>query len=146
MTQPTSAQTYYSLLQSGELGESQRKVLKALIDWGAMTGSEVNEALGTSSGHKRLSELTRMGLVREGTPRVCKVTGREAIAWELTGRTAAQKAVPSSQDATPSRPQFEAAVKEIRALIQHRKLYDTEYAVPNDLFIVGVWLKKKARM
>ena len=86
MTQPTSVQTYHDLLSSGELGKRQRDVLTMLIDFGPMTGSEINQTLGTPSGHKRLSELKAMGVVREGKARPCKVTGREAIEWEITGQ------------------------------------------------------------
>lgn len=145
MTQPTSAQTYHSIVQSGELGEAQRKVLQALIDRGPMTGSELNDLLSTSSGHKRLSELKGMGVVREGAPRPCKVTGREAIQWEVTGRAPTPLSA-KQQDRTPSRSELENAVKEIRALISFRKTMDPAYSVPQDLFVTGVWLKRKARM
>lgn len=141
MTTPTSAQTYYAILQSGELGESQLKVLKLLTDQGAMTGSEVNSALDSHSGHKRLSELAQMGVIRAGNPRICRVTKREAIAWEVTGRLPVKKA--PSPDTTPSRKQFEGALAEIRALIQFRRLHDKSYALSDDLTQVGLWLRKK---
>lgn len=144
MTQPTSAQTYYDILQSGELGDRQRAVLKLLMDKGAMTGSEVNEALDSASGHKRLSELEKMGVVRAGPSRICNVTKREAIAWEVTGRKPV--AIPKSPDATPSRKQLEGAVKELRALVQFRKLQDPAYEIPSDLYETAIWLKRKAKM
>jgi hypothetical protein len=143
MTQPTSAQTYYSILNSGELGESQKKVLQLLLDHGPLTGTEVNEALRSRSGHKRLSELERMGVIRAGPPRPCRVTKREAVEWVVTGRTPAKQA--ATTDSTPSRSQFESAVEEIRALIRFRKLYDPAYSVTDDLYRVGIWLRKKGR-
>jgi len=142
MASPTSAQTYYSILQSGQLGERQLKVLKLLTDKGPLTGSEVNEALDSSSGHKRLSELCKMGVVRAGNPRLCSVTKREAIAWEVTGRMPSKK--PPNPDTTPSRKQFEDGLAEIRALIVFRKLHDPAYKVPPELTQVGLWLRKKA--
>jgi hypothetical protein len=144
MTQPTSAQTYYDILQSGELGDRQRTVLKLLMDKGPLTGSEINEALDSHSGHKRLSELEKMGVIRAGPSRVCKVTQREAIEWEVTGRKPSP--IPKSPDSTPSRKTLEGAVKEIRALVQFRKLQDPAYNIPSDLYDVGIWLKRKAKM
>lgn len=144
MTQPTSAQTYYDILQSGELGDRQRTVLKLLIEKGPMTGSEINEKLASHSGHKRLSELEKMGVIRAGPSRLCSVTKREAIAWEVTGRMPSP--APKSPDATPSRKTLEEAVKELRALVQFRKLHDPAYSLPSDLYDTAIWLKRKARM
>lgn len=144
MTQPTSAQTYHDILRSGELGDRQRAVLKLLMDKGPLTGSEVNAALDSHSGHKRLSELEKMGVIRSGASRICTVTKREAIAWEVTGRM--PTAIVKSPDTSPSRKTLEGAVSEIRALIQFRKLYDPAYNIPSDLYDTGIWLKRKAKM
>lgn len=144
MTQPTSALTYYNILLSGELGDRQRTVLKLLIDSGPLTGSEVNEALNSHSGHKRLSELEKMGVIRAGPSRVCKVTQREAIQWEVTGRMPTP--IPKGQDSTPSRKTLMDAVKEMRALVQFRKLQDPQYQPPAHLVETATWLKRKAKM
>ena len=107
-----------------------------------MTGSELNDVLNSSSAHKRLSELTRMGVIRAGAPRVCSCTQREAIAWEPTGR--GPSAVQSNTTSTPSRAALKEAVDELRALIRFRKLHDPNYQPPDGLVATGTWLKKKA--
>lgn len=142
MIQPTSAQTYYDIVQSGELGESQREVLRLLIDRGPLTGSEVNTSLHSASGHKRLSELEKMGVVRAGIPRICTVTQREAIEWEVTGRPPVRP-VAGANAGTPSRKVFKAAVEELLSLVRFRKLHDPGYAIPEELLSVGKWLRKK---
>jgi len=85
MVQPTSAQAYHDILTSGLLGEWHRKVVQALIQNGPMTGRELDVHLGHDTAHKRPSELEVMGVVRKHSTRTCRITGREAIAWELTG-------------------------------------------------------------
>lgn len=143
MTTPTSTAAYIDILQSGELGETQRRVLKLLMDNGPMTGSEVNSALRSSSGHKRLSELEDKGVIHAGAPRICLVTGREAIAWHVTGRMPQ----PSSQAVSlvPNRKQIGSAVDEIRKLIEFRRAHDPLYLIPHELVLTGKWLRVRSK-
>ena len=46
-----------------------------------LTGSELNKFVRSPSGHKRLSELRSLGLVRECGKRKCQVTGHTATVW-----------------------------------------------------------------
>lgn len=143
MTTPTSTEAYTDILQSEELGKSQKRVLKLLMDNGPMTGSEVNSALRCSSGHKRLSELEDKGVVHAGAPRACLVTGREAIVWHVTGRMPQ----PSKQalSLVPSRKQIGLAVDEIRRLIEFRRANDSLYMIPHELVLTGKWLRVRSK-
>lgn len=47
------------------------------------TASELEEASGNGSVHKRLVELERLGLLSRLEPRVCRVTGRRAHIWRV---------------------------------------------------------------
>lgn len=115
MVHPTSAKAYQDILSSGLLGEWHRKVVRALIDKGPSTGRELDVHLGHDTAHKRPSELEAMGVVRKHSTRLCRVTGREAIAWELTG----QKPIKNVAKAppTPKTADIETFLKEIRPLL-----------------------------
>lgn len=85
MTRDTSHESYASVRPA--LPRLQALVLQALIDCGPMTRSELDKSLAgpgevNPSYHKRLSELERLGLVRAGKRRPCRVSGRTCIEWE----------------------------------------------------------------
>lgn len=85
----TSRQAYEDIKNSGRLGEMQLEVIGGLFTHGPVTGVELtarmkSPAQASLSYHKRLSELERMGAVYIVRKRVCSVTGRMAIEWDLT--------------------------------------------------------------
>lgn len=45
------------------------------------TGAELNQILGSSSAHKRLSELEAMGLIEQRPSRECSITGQKVTVW-----------------------------------------------------------------
>jgi len=45
------------------------------------TGAELNQILGSSSAHKRLSELEAMGLIEQRRIRECSITGQRVTVW-----------------------------------------------------------------
>lgn len=63
------------------LPERRLAVFFALCEHGSMTGRELNAHLQSQSAHKRLSELSDMGLVQKGESRRCRVTGRKSAVW-----------------------------------------------------------------
>lgn len=70
------------------------------------------------------------------------VTGREAIAWVVTGRMPAP--VNAKVSLVPSRKQLGHAVDEIRKLIEFRRKHDPLYVIPHELVLTGKWLRVKA--
>ena len=138
----TSRQAYVDLLASHKIGDTQKTVLLTLIDSGPMTGAELNDALKSHSAHKRLSELERLGAIRAGNPRPCRVTGKEAISWEPTGTISVPEAKRTAA-MTPSRNQIKSALTELRRLVREARVSDPSYKVPDDLVEVGRWLARK---
>lgn len=82
MTSQTSLEAYAHLIVNGLLSERQLEAWIALEQWGPMTGRELDEQAGTRGLWKRLSELKSIGLVKERTVRLCRISHRAAIAWE----------------------------------------------------------------
>lgn len=104
----TSLEAYRIITGRGLLSPARDRVYRWLFDNGPATGSELNEALGEGDDkagrrmgtgyHKRLSELKDLGVVYEVRERRCRVTGRTAIAWDVTEiipRTRAARRVPN---------------------------------------------------
>lgn len=77
----TSLIAYHRLRDSGKLSERQIQVLTELTYNGPMTGQEV--ARKVPSGWKRLSELERLGAIKEIARRQCTVTGELAGVWAI---------------------------------------------------------------
>lgn len=82
----TSIDAYHAVLPA--LSPTRARVYSFLFNEGPSTGREINEALGTSSAHKRLSELRRQGVIAERDERKCKVSGQSVITWGVTDATA----------------------------------------------------------
>ena len=83
--QQTSLEAYYDLIDTGRMGEMQTRVYDALKRLGPSTNREIAYVLGTipSSISPRIHELRyKFHAVRRSQKRVCKITGKKAIAWE----------------------------------------------------------------
>jgi hypothetical protein len=144
MARETSKQAFQEILESGALGESQKKVFQAIFEAGDATGRELNDRLQSQSAHKRLSELQDMGLIREFKTRPCRVTGHDSIAWEITGSMPKPRTPAHTVD-TPTRKEFEEGLDMIRRLIAYYKARNPEWTTPESLVKVGTWLKRKTR-
>jgi hypothetical protein len=108
---PTSALCLAQIRREGLLGAMQLAAYEALLERGPLTGRELDEHLsghgGRGHGHKRLPELARVGLAVARLTRLCRVTGRVAIAWE------AVDALPRAVPPKPTRVEaFAAALAE----------------------------------
>ena len=86
----TSLKAYSQIKTEGLLSPIRERVYDFLFHNGPLTGTELNARLKSPVGitipgyHKRLSELRELGVVREVGERICRVTGRNAIAWDVT--------------------------------------------------------------
>lgn len=93
MSQGTSVSAYHSIRDSGLLGELQLKVVHAIALNGPLTSGELAEYhldAARVSISPRLAELKTQGVVKEAEKRACAATGRECIAWDLTGNVPAK--------------------------------------------------------
>jgi len=77
---PTSAMAAHEEKDSGLVKQHQAMCLETVRDMPGMTAREIEARLGIKA-HKRLPELRRGGMVRNGRPRRCTVTGRQAMTW-----------------------------------------------------------------
>lgn len=90
MTRQTSREAYEALVASGKLKGAQERVLASIVRYGASTSGEIlakMEIANVNAWRARFTELQARGLISETTVRPCKVTGRNAIVWDYTGRT-----------------------------------------------------------
>lgn len=82
----TSLDAYREIKSKGLLPKARMVVLDSLIEMGRpATANELVWIKGVHGAWKRLSELRRMGVVRESGTAKCPITGKSAIVWEPTG-------------------------------------------------------------
>lgn len=88
MARRTSALAFQRIQDDGLLGRLQFQVYSALYHHGPLTALEVCRHLGRLSLQvsvsPRMAELKRMGAIEEVGERVCSVTGKLAITWDVT--------------------------------------------------------------
>lgn len=83
MTRETSIEAFNEVMRSGHVTERQRDVYRALYDIGPATARKLNASAGDGAW-KRLSELSRLGLVEEAGETVCEQTRKRVIVWRVT--------------------------------------------------------------
>jgi len=76
----TSALAGRDMETSGTARQQRAMCLAAVTETPGLTAREIEERLGIKA-HKRLPELRADGLVTNGEPRVCTVSGRQAMTW-----------------------------------------------------------------
>lgn len=139
----TSIATYHDICDSGLLGETQKNVIQALYEKGPLTGRELDEYLCSPDAHKRLSELEDMGVARSAGMKICSVTEREVVAWELTGdKPTPTKPKPGD---TPTKREMARATDELSAKLKQLKSLDPKFSLGPELAKVGQWLRKKSK-
>ena len=81
----TSLAAYHSVMNDGIVARMQRAAYELLYNHGPLTGREIDRIKNDCPDfHKRLPELRDAGLAREVGTRICQVTGRVVIAWDVT--------------------------------------------------------------
>lgn len=120
MARKTSALAYERIQEDGLLGRLQLQVYSALYHHGPLTALEVCRQLGRLSLQvsvsPRMCELKRRGAIEEVGERVCAVTGKTAIVWDVTGTLPTRlgkKASPGDRIA-----QLEATVAELAQKVE----------------------------
>jgi hypothetical protein len=87
MTRETSIRVFNQIKEEGILCKRKLQVYQALFDQGPLTQSEVINIFGTklsNSIRPRFAELERMGAIQVTGERVCTVTGRMVLTWDVT--------------------------------------------------------------
>ena len=82
----TSREAAEHLRRSGRLGAQQRAVLEALRQCDGSTHAELGRFMGCDwlVAARRLPELERLGRVRKGDPRTCRLKGSKCTTWWIT--------------------------------------------------------------
>lgn len=84
----TSLAAWEEVNRTGVVSRMRKVVYNELYLHGPLTGTELDQRLASDGGrghyHKRLSELREMGLVVEVGERPCSVSGKTAVAWDVT--------------------------------------------------------------
>lgn len=88
----TSIGAYHQLKDSGDLAKRQWEVYDLLWDYGPGTSAEIFEhTIGDkqrrtlTQSRARFTELRDMGVIQELGTVECKISGRRAILWDVTG-------------------------------------------------------------
>lgn len=93
MVRQTSVEAYNEIKDNGLLSQRRWEVYEVLFFHGPMTANEVfnyltrtrsSNVFRAHSTNSRFSELREMGVIKETKERICKVTGRNVIEWDVT--------------------------------------------------------------
>ena len=89
MTRQTSIDTFVQIKNEGLLSKMRLKVYKAIFNKAPCTSAEAMEGIMTpdnvlSQSRARFTELRDRGVIKEIGKRLCKITGRNVIVWDLT--------------------------------------------------------------
>ena len=90
MIRQTSIETYNKIEKEGLLSKMRLKVYKAIVDNAPCTSGEAsatfeNKRKVPSQLRARFTELRELGVIKEDGTKICSITGRKAIKWDLTG-------------------------------------------------------------
>lgn len=77
---PTSVLAGHEAEADGSAQRHRAMCFDTVMQTPGMTAREIEDRLGIKA-HKRLPELRRAGMVRNGKSRACAVTGRQALTW-----------------------------------------------------------------
>lgn len=77
---PTSALAGREAEANGSAQRHRAMCFETVMHRPGLTAREIEDRLGIKA-HKRLPELRRAGMIRNGKPRTCTVSGRLALTW-----------------------------------------------------------------
>jgi hypothetical protein len=77
---PTSALAGREAKANGSAQHHRAMCFDSVMQTPGLTAREIEDRLGIKA-HKRLPELRRTGMVRNGKPRTCTVSGHLALTW-----------------------------------------------------------------
>ena len=78
---PTSALAGRDVETDGSARQHRAMCFNTVMQTPGLTAREIEDRLGIKA-HKRLPELRRAGMVRNGKPRTCTVSGKQARTWQ----------------------------------------------------------------
>ena len=137
----TSLEAYRQIEADGTLSAVRWAAYACLYEKGPLTGAELDDALKDTGGrghyHKRLPELRDRGVVAEVGKRSCRITGHEAIEWDVTDN------LPNELSKKAPKPN---KVELGKALAELRRLYRASQTQPSaEMTKLGKWLVDMVR-
>ncbi len=144
----TSFEAYREIRDRGLLSPMRWRVYACLYGYGPFTSAELDEHMRNPKElrpgyHKRLSELRGMEVVQEVGERECRVTGRNAIVWDVTDRLPV-KLDKKTQNPRPPKKELREALE----IIKHWQRQATLAGEPDSTAIRRLvkWLEVKCQV
>ena len=86
-TRKTSIECFSKIKQEGLLSKRRLQVYESIFNYAPCTASEVfNDKNLKTNQSGRFTELRDVGVIDEKGERLCRITGRNVIEWDLTDR------------------------------------------------------------
>ena len=83
----TSIECFSKIKQEGLLSKRRLQVYESIFNYAPCTASEVfNDKNLKTNQSGRFTELRDLGVIYEKGERLCRITGRNVIEWDLTDR------------------------------------------------------------
>lgn len=103
MIRETSIAVYHQIQEEGLLSDRRNQVFKCLWEHGPMTQNETYIKLNVpnlqqSSIMPRFAELKDLGVITDIGKRICTITGRMVLEWEVTGDLPVKKSKASFKE------------------------------------------------
>lgn len=103
MIRETSIAVYHQIQEEGLLSDRRNQVFKCLWEHGPMTQNETYIKLNVpnlqqSSIMPRFAELKDLGVITDIGKRICTITGRTVLEWEVTGELPIKKSKASFKE------------------------------------------------
>ena len=91
MKRETSIETYYKIKDEGLLSDLRFEVYETLFNYGPLTQMELCRKIShpfrqDRSYMPRFAELKNMQVIAEAGERVCQITGRNVLIWDVTNK------------------------------------------------------------
>lgn len=123
MSRQTSIDAYRHLIDGGTLSASHARIYAIVYEHGPLTINETFEHIlhllaaqrFNYNAHARFTEMRAMGILKEEGTRICTVTGRNVLLWDVTDRAEPLPRPPIQAKMTYK--QLEAENAELRRLL-----------------------------
>lgn len=127
MIRETSAKAYKEEMENGNLSRKRREVYKYIKMSGPISGRAISKVI--PGGHKRLSELLRLGYISDALKQKDPITRKDVILWQVTMPNGLENKPYIDK---PSRKQLELEIQELKDKVSRFEYrlsaaYDTGY-------------------
>ena len=127
----TSIDCFNQIKQEGLLSKRRLQVYESIYNSAPCTASEVFKEKNLKTNQSgRFTELRDLGVIYEKGERVCSITGRNVIEWDLTDRLPITVKNPNKT----KKQKIDAALKSLRELYKNKDLStDEDWKIAADL-------------